>query len=157
MPPKRIGRGERMPGAVAALLKGEDGNMLFLVAALLLVMIFFLALIVDLGSVHYCRARLQDAADAAALAAAGEALESGAGEQEAKTKALQYIQYYGLGTPEDPSAEDWFDYDGESCRITVILAAEAPMYFGRIFGAETVTLGAQACAKWDPEGVSLAP
>ena len=154
---KRAGRGGGMPKKIFALFRDERGSVFIFMTVFLLMMLFSLGLVADLGSLHYCRARLQDAADAAALAAAGKALESGSGEQEARDEALQYIQYYGLGTAEDPPAEDWFVYDAGSRRITVTVAAEAPMYFSRIFGAETVTLGAQACARWDPEGVSLAP
>jgi hypothetical protein len=55
-----------MEKMIAALVKDEKGNVLILVPAFLLLATFFLALVVDLGSVHYCRARLQDAADAAA-------------------------------------------------------------------------------------------
>ena len=157
MSPVRRKRAGRITKKIFVLLADEQGSVFILVTVLLMMIILSLGLVTDLGSLHYCRARLQDAADAAALAAAGKALESGTGEQEARDEALQYIQYYGLGTAEDPPAEDWFIYDAGSCRITVTVAAEAPMYFSRIFGAETVTLGAQACARWDPEGVSLAP
>ena len=146
-----IPRGARGTGPVGALLRENRGSVFILVAVFLMMLLFSLALVVDLGSVHYCRARLQDAADAAALAAAGKAREGDPAEGPVEAEALKYLEEYGLGSPEE------FLLDPDAGTVTVTLAAEAPMYFGRIFGAEAVTLGAQACARWDSEGVSLAP
>ena len=144
-----------MQKMIAALVKDEKGNVLILVPAFLLLATFFLALVVDLGSVHYCRARLQDAADAAALAAAGRAREGEPAAEAAEAEARKYIEYHGL---EDPSGElPWFVFDPAGCTVTVVLKVEAPLYFGPAFGVDTVTLGARATAGWNPAGVSLVP
>lgn len=144
-----------MEKMIAALVKNEKGNVLILVPAFLLLATFFLALVVDLGSVHYCRARLQDAADAAALAAAGEILESGL--EGAAEEARKYVEYYGLVPPEGlPDEQSWFTLGPAGSTVTVVLVTEAPLYFSRVFGAETVIMGARATARWDL-GVSLVP
>lgn len=148
---KRVGRGGSAAGAIAVLPGDERGSVFIFLTVFLLMMVFSLALVADLGSLHYCRARLQDAADAAALAAAGMAREGQ--PADAAEEACKYIERYGFTEP----GEQWFDIDLAASTVTVTLESEAPMYFSRIFGTEAVGLASQARARWDSEGVRLSP
>ena len=139
----------------ALSLGNERGSVLFLIPVLLLAAILSLALVADLGSFHYSRARLQDAADAAALAAGGAAREGGAGAAAARDEARKYIGY-NLPSLKDDFTEEQFDFDPAGT-VTVTLAAEAPLYFCRIFGVGAVEMRVRATAVWDDGGTSLAP
>jgi Flp pilus assembly protein TadG len=76
--------------------KGERGNVMIMTAILALGIVLAVGLCIDVSRVYMVRTELQNAADAAALAAARE-LDSGAGGiQDAVTRATTIVNDYGF-------------------------------------------------------------
>src|SRR6266498_3297508 len=78
--------------------RGERGNVMIMTAILALGLVLAVGLCIDVARVYFIRTELQNAADAAALAAARE-LDSGTGGiQDAVTRATTIVNNYGLNS-----------------------------------------------------------
>jgi Flp pilus assembly protein TadG len=76
--------------------KGERGNVMIMTAILMLGLVFAMGLCIDVARIYMVRTELQNAADAASLAAARE-LDSGTGGiQNAVTRATNIVNDYGF-------------------------------------------------------------
>ncbi len=75
-------------------LKDEEGQSLIQVALMLVVLIGFVALAVDVGNAYAQRRRMQNAADAGALAGAYELCKLN--EDEAEDRAVEYMEKNGV-------------------------------------------------------------
>ena len=98
-----------------------------------------LALVLDGGTIYLMRRRMQNAADAGALAGARElALEHG--EAAARTAAEEYAIYRNGADRADVSFED------EGTEVWVTAHKDVPMAFGVILGIDELTVIARAAA-----------
>lgn len=118
------------------LITNEAGQALVTVALMMVVLMGFAALTVDLGMVHLTRTKMQNAADAGALAAAGDLPGS-----TAKQRALEYA---GLNGAEDTIANTY--YNGDPDMIEVICTKNVPYTFARVLGLSDVNVSARAVA-----------
>jgi Flp pilus assembly protein TadG len=115
---------------------GEAGQATALVALLLAVLCGAAALTVDVGRGFAVQARLQDAADAAALAGASLLPVDPAG---ARALALAYARANGLRAPAVSVAPS-------DLRVTVRAERTLPTTFARLLGVPSLTVGAVAQA-----------
>jgi hypothetical protein len=117
----------------------ESGQSLLIFAVFLIGVLGMLALVLDGGSIYLVRRRMQNAADAGALAAARElALEHG--EAAARTAAEEYAIYRNGADRADISFED------EGTTVWVTAHKDLPMAFAVILGIDEVTVIARAAA-----------
>jgi len=132
----------------------EDGAVLALVALAMVALFGMAALAVDVGGMLYRRLELQNAADAAALAAA-----ISCGRQEGAQAAQAQA---GLLTVANSSRADvmpgWPTYspncDAATGTVTVRVHAQQELAFGAVLGiAGPVDVTAQATALWGGAGV----
>lgn len=115
----------------------ERGQTMVIVAVLMVGLIGILALVIDLGNVHAERRRMQNAADAAALAGA-RALALEQGEDAARAAAHDYavtrngaeVCVTTLTTP----------------TVTVVVSRTVSTYFASVIGIPTVPVPARATA-----------
>jgi Flp pilus assembly protein TadG len=130
-------------------VRGEDGQVIVFVVAILAVLIGIAALVVDGGSWFRAHRHAQTAADAAALAGVQELTASPA---NAQAKALEYANanYPGLPTPAItfPTAPSPPCSTSVSSCIRVVATTTTPGFFAKIFGTEfdNVTVQAKAMA-----------
>jgi len=119
-------------------LRKEDGVALVLFAILLPVILGCTALVVDFGIQYGSKVRLQNIAQAAALAAAQDAGES---SSLAYNKACEYL---GLNGVEEDEAQ--IDISQSEPSASVTITRESDYYFGRILGFRTADVSARAKA-----------
>lgn len=121
-------------------LQSERGQATVLTVIFLVALLGAVALVLDVGSWFREQRATQSAADAVALAAA-QALPDSTGE--ASVLANQYLAKNGGGSAEvgfssGPVAND---------TVTVQVRREAPGVFAKVFGIQSVTVGAKATAR----------
>lgn len=134
---------------IPALNRTDDqGAIVVIVALFMLVFMVLLAIVVDLGQVYGRRAALQNAADAAALAAAQD-LPVAAGcfgvppttGTSACKVAGDFVVSNGFAR-----ADTTVTSTGASNQIAVQITSDVPYVFGRIVGAQGKTVVARAVA-----------
>jgi len=128
----------------------QSGQVLIIVALFLVALIGMLALVLDGGNLYVQRRRMQNAADAGALAGA-RALAKNGTTAEAQAAAESYaIVHNGADT-----AQVTIDADG----LTVVACKDTQMTFARVLGVEHINVCARAGAMTGPIGsaVGLAP
>jgi hypothetical protein len=121
----------------------ESGQTLVLVALLLVGFVGMLGLVLDGGNIYFQRRRMQNAADAGAIAGAVILAKNGTGEQ-ARTKALEYAVAQNLAD----SAQVTISANS----VTVVAHETANMTFARILGINNIDVNATAEAAWAPLG-----
>jgi hypothetical protein len=133
-------------------LLSRSGQVAVLSAILITVLLGITALVIDVGSLYQKRGFYQTVADAAALAGAHELPEEPHGREGATGMAIEYAARNNVDilydcrdyTSEDIEISQTYAQDDT---ITVTLSnREAPLYFARIFGKDTVSLSAAASA-----------
>ena len=120
--------------------KKESGQSVILVALALVVLCGFAALGVDIGVQSTSQGQLQNAADAAALAAARELPSASV----AATKAAQYAQINGVDAGRTTTTTP---YKGNANRIEVVCKDTVQFSFARIFGLKSTEITARAVAE----------
>ena len=123
-------------------LAGERGSVTVIVAACLPLMIGGIVLAVDLGTLRVDRQRAQMAADAAALAGAGDTSNGMVVATTARTDADNYVR------SNDPDATDVVtpDYNGDDSSVRVDVTQTVPLSFAKLFGIDTKPVSASAVA-----------
>jgi hypothetical protein len=117
----------------------ESGQSLVMFAVFLIGLLGMLALVLDGGTMYLVRRRMQNAADAGALAGARElALEHG--ETAARIKAEEYAIYRNGADRAD------ITFENELTTIWVTTHKDVPMTFAVIVGIEEVTVSGRAAA-----------
>ncbi len=127
----------------------QSGQVALMTAIIISVLLGMTALVIDVGSLYQKKGFYQTAADAAALAGAQELPES---YELAIDEAVEYADRNNVDI-----AYNCRDYTAEGIEIsstyteddtiTVDLAnREAPLYFAKIFGMDTVSISARATA-----------
>ncbi|HHV34554.1 MAG TPA: hypothetical protein GXX59_03110 [Syntrophomonadaceae bacterium] len=122
-------------------LQDERGAVLVFVVAALVVLLGLVALVTDVGILYYCRSRLSNAADAAALAGVRELPGD---VEKARTKAKEYVGKNGFSDV-DLDGDPVVSPDNKS--ITVNLKHNQELFFARILGRSSSYVGASATAK----------
>lgn len=133
---------------------GNDrGAVAIIVAVFAIVAMILLAFVIDRGRVYIERTQLQNAADAAALAAVQATCQAASNnEAAARTVALQYLVENGF-TPVDvggvPDNYQIIVQDGptsETTGVSVAVERPVPAVFGGFAGVETSNVAARATA-----------
>lgn len=134
----------------ARFIKNEDGTALVLVAVVMVGLMGCAALVIDVGTMYSTKAKLQKAADAAALAAARKLPNISA----AITTAENYAELNGVEGSEITATTP---YDGDAARIEVVCARNVSYTFARVLGFTDIDISARAVAKkysqWDGEAL----
>ncbi len=127
----------------------QKGQVALIIVIIIVVLLGITALVVDVGSLYQKRGFYQTVADAASLAGAQELPES---YELAVDIAVEYAEKNNVDiayncrdhTAEDIEISSTYTQDDT---ITVTLSnREAPLYFARIFGMDTVSISAEATA-----------
>ena len=130
---------------------GERGQMLVMLTLLLPVMLGFVALTMDVGLALLERTNLQNAVDAAALAAAQELPDS----EAARAVAEQYLETNGFDIAD--STHDYAittPYLGNPGKIEVIIGSDVGFVFGRVLDLDFVEVKGRAVAEISDSGGS---
>lgn len=120
--------------------KNDEGAVALVVASVVVVLFFVIALVVDAGSVYVMRRELQTAADAAALAGAQEL-------PAADTAKGVAITYAGLNGVPSSMALPTTPYNGDPIKIKVVCQAPVSYTFARVLGLTGTTVAASAVAQ----------
>ena len=122
---------------------GEKGAITVIVAVGMVALLGFTALVVDVGTLYYQRRDLQNAADAAALAAAWEL--PGDVQTRANEYALKNNISYGVTAQKQNGDQE----------VRVTITNNYPRFFGRVFGSDNYVVSVAATAKkrWGMGGV----
>jgi hypothetical protein len=133
------------------LLKNEDGQVLVLFALMLVVLFGFASLVIDVGSAKSTQAKLQNTADAAALAGAQDLPNASAAENTAVT----YAGLNGMKATENGVKQSGDTViattNGDSTKIEVVCTRNVPNTFARVLGFKDTDVSARAVAqnsKW---------
>ena len=129
---------------VVEKIKKEHGNAVVLMAFAMSVLLGFTALAVDSGVLFLDHTRLARAADAAALAGAGELPDT----VKASALAAGYAQKNGVDTSDPAKFKVSFSNDNK--KITVEIKRDVGLFFARSIGLENSTVNGRAAAKISP-------
>ena len=125
---------------VEKIKRNEDGQVLVLVALLMVVLISFAALIVDVGAMYLTKSNMQNAADAAAIAGA-QALPD-------VSNAIITAKYYAeLNGAEQDNTTATTPYNGVSTMIEVVITKNVRYAFAGVLGFIDGDVSARAVAK----------
>lgn len=127
--------------AIASIHDDERGQVLAILALSLVALVAVLALALDGGNMYLQRRRMQNAADAGALAGTRVLALNGT-VAEARVQAQEYAV--------TRNGADTVDITIGARTITVITCENVPMTFGRVLGIESQTVCAQAQAVYLP-------
>ena len=122
-------------------MRKENGQTLVHVALMMVVLLGFLALAIDVGLLYFERRRMQNAADAGALAGAREiCLEPKMfpPDGDPYLAAQEYAVDRNFAPTADITVEEW--------TVTVVASSWVDLFFARIFGMDMVHVGAVAAA-----------
>ena len=121
-------------------LKREAGQSVVLVALSIAMLCGVAALVVDVGMVSVREGQLQNAADAAALAAARDLPSA----STAKSTAVKYAGYNGVAATDTVVTTP---YNGNPNRVEVVCNKTVQYTFAKIFGAKSIVVSARAVAE----------
>ncbi|GHD04486.1 hypothetical protein GCM10008096_11890 [Zhihengliuella salsuginis] len=133
----------------------ERGGSSVMVAGLMVVLLLFTAIAVDFGKLFWERAELQNSADAAALGVANECAKDAASAACANDSALG--ESLADANAADAASAANTGVDLSARKVTVITEAREPggpdvngsaVWFGQLFGTDTVGVRARAVAAW---------
>lgn len=167
-------RGPAMVFPAVRLLRDEKGNALVLTALFLLSLLLVVALVIDVGYLLYRRGDLQDAADAAVLAAAGEFAEvfQDSGDPEnartaAEEKLEEYLWLNIPGAMQDnvefaaclSESLDWSVEGEELLWVTAetLLEEEVSLFFAPLLTVDKINIQVGAGARWTGDILALTP
>ncbi|NLJ40416.1 MAG: hypothetical protein GX352_02215 [Clostridiales bacterium] len=130
-----------MKGLMKRLTCNEDGQALVLFVLLLVVLIGIAALVIDVGTAHAAKAKMQSAADAAALAGAQKLPDDKAAAEIAATT-------YAVQNEVDESKTDvTTSYQGDPNMIEVFCSKDVPFSLANVLGLGGTSVTARAVAK----------
>lgn len=128
------------------LFTNSNGQVVVIVALLITAVIGMTALVVDMGSLYEDRRTLQGVADAAALAGVQELPES---TSAARDTAISNIEKNYYDENDNIIVDIQFDsFMGvpDTKIIVTVSNPDSPVIFGRVYGADSVDIGATATA-----------
>jgi len=121
-------------------LKRECGQSVLIVVLSIAMLCGIAALVVDIGQVTVAQGQLQNAADAAALAAAKSLPDA----TNAKSAAVQYAGLNGVDTANTTATTP---YNGSTNKIEVVCKKTVQYTFARILGLNSKVVSARAVAQ----------
>ncbi len=121
-------------------IKRECGQSVVLVVISIAMLCAVAAMVVDVGMVTVTQGQLQNAADAAALAAAKSLPDATA----AKSTALQYAQLNGVEVGNTTATTP---YNGSANKVEVVCTRTVAFTFARVFGMNSKVVSARAVAE----------
>ena len=140
----------------------REGSILILTLLCLVILLFFAAVVIDVGVMKVAETELNSAADAAALAAINELGDN----QKMYETAKEYAAYHGINghpiqlTDEQIQIGEWDeatrsfveDPDGNSVRV-VTKATDHATFFGKFFGVHSFSREVDAIATTQPRDI----
>ncbi len=123
-------------------LINEDGAVSVLLAAAMVALVGFAALVVDAGLMYLNRARIVNALDSAVLAGAQELAKN---PENALDVAMSYAEMNGLS-----NSEISFSLGDENTSITGVANRKIELFFARVLGVETADLNVSSKARIAP-------
>lgn len=127
-------------------ISNERGQVVIIVALLVVCLFGMTALVVDVGSIYEERRQAQTVADAAALAGAQDLPEH---PGQAIQTAIDYADLNGVAISEDniqlSKTYDTITYDYDTITVTPT-DINAPLFFAGVLGVNSVTVNATATA-----------
>ncbi len=123
--------------------KGESGQALVLLALFMIGLLAVMALVLDGGNMYLQRRRMQNAADAGALAGTRILSKNGTAAQ-AETEAQGYASQHNGA---DSAAVDATSLPRS---VSVVACKNTPMTFAQVIGLRSATVCARARAAWSP-------
>ena len=121
-------------------LKGESGQSAILIALSLVLLCGFAALAIDIGVLSVDQGQLQNAADAAAMAAAWDLPSASAAE----STAIQYAQLNGVSASDTSVTSP---YQSSDLKIEVVCKRTVEYSFARVLGLKSKEIIARAVAE----------
>ncbi len=121
----------------------EGGQMLVLFVLMIGVLMGFVAMSIDVGLILHERRSLQNAADAAALAAVPELPDS---PRAAEAKALEWADDNGYTADNGATISVDTFYKGDPNTVEVVIEVETPFIFALALGLDSVDVSARAVA-----------
>ncbi|MDD4312895.1 MAG: pilus assembly protein TadG-related protein, partial [Eubacteriales bacterium] len=121
-------------------LKRECGQSVFLVVISITLLCATAALVVDVGQVAVTQGQLQNAADAAALAAAKSLPDA----TSAKNAASQYAALNGVAASDTAATTP---YNGNANKVEVVCKKTVQYTFARVIGLNSKVVSARAVAE----------
>jgi Flp pilus assembly protein TadG len=141
-----VQRLKKGPPALRRRLAGERGGSAVLLALLMVPVLGFTAIAVDVGALYAEKARLQTAADAAALAVARDCARGACGDMRATAQALVDANL-GDATAAPPVLA------GDPLRVTVTGSTPTEHWFAPVIGHDSTQVAASATVAWGaPDG-----
>lgn len=137
----------------------ERGAIYVLFAIMVVILMAAAAIAVDLSAMEHRGQELQNTADAAALAAVAEWVDSG-DSVAAITAARQVAVLDGTSTPENPALVS-VEFPSEVEATVTVIDREAELYFSSLIGSDGATVTRQAsaslgtCSTCEPQPVPL--
>ncbi len=122
------------------LLKGESGQSALLVAITIVALCGVAAMVADVGMVAVTQGQLQNAADAAALAAANNLPDAAS----ARTTAGQYAELNGVSAADTTATTP---YNGSANKVEVVCKETVQYTFARVIGLQSKEVSARAVAE----------
>ncbi len=119
-------------------IRNESGQTMVLVALMIFVLLGFGALAVDVGAMTYQRSSMQNAADAAALAAASNL-------DNAESNATAYVNKNGGAKTIQTNK----NYNGDPKKVEVVLQKDVTHYFAKALGFSDDVMTVRAVATID--------
>ena len=126
---------------------GESGQMLILFVLGLGVLMGMMAMTIDVGLILHERRSLQNAADAAALAAVAELPDS---PSAATANALEWVEMNGYDSSTGATVTVNTPYQGNPAAVEVIIDRDQPFVFAVALGLDKIDVHARAVATRDP-------
>jgi Flp pilus assembly protein TadG len=135
-----LGSGGKEDGVERISFNREKGQALILVTLMVVVLFGFLALALDMGNVYAGRRRMQNAADAGALAGARELCFGSGSRAQARVVAEDYaINHNGAQAAVA-------DIPSDGYTVTVVATQRLDTFFARVIGIQTADVSAEAAA-----------
>ena len=143
---------QRLTSILARRLDDERGATAVMLSLLMIPMLGFAALAVDVGALYAERARLQVAADAAAIAVAQDCSRGNCGDMLATAQAL-ITANDGAGTAAYPVLS------GDPLSVTVTGSTPQEHWFAPVLGHDSTAVSASATVGWGSpsRGTSVLP
>ncbi len=142
---------------IKTFIKNEDGGVMILGAVVMMMILGMAALAVDMSMLYFERGKMQNAADAAALAGAyalkePDTMEGFAVEFANLNQNMVTIAEGDITLGEWDTETRTFTAGGEDVTaIQVIISAPRPTYFAFLLGFDSVVVSALAVATFDEE------
>jgi len=151
----RIEKESSMKHLFNYLKKNEEGSTIIIVAFSVTLLTIIAALIIDLGIAYYKTAEVENAADAAALAA-GQLLPVKVSDTNTitivKNRAIEYAEKNGMMNMQFNNIELFNEVGGMYTQLKINIPIQIETSFAKIIGVKTLNITRSATVKITPCG-----